>query len=83
MGLLDAAALAEAIATTFNAQASASATESLEDATDLPLKLKQAAESYASKRRAHVRFYQISCYLLTPCYQSDSRVLPMFRDRRL
>jgi hypothetical protein len=42
--------------------------------------LLDVAESYASKRRAHVRFYQISCYLLTPFYQSDSRVLPMFRD---
>lgn len=80
MGLLDAAALAEALAVTFDAPASASAIGSLEETTYLSLKLEQAAESYASKRRAHVRFYQISCYLLTPFYQSDSRVLPMFRD---
>lgn len=82
MGLLDAAALADALVTTFKtgAEELGSGIESDGNTTDFSLKLKQAAESYASKRRAHVRFYQIACYLLTPFYQSDSRVLPLLRD---
>jgi salicylate hydroxylase len=82
MGLLDAAALAEALSKTFQTEEDVSARgiNADGDATALSSKLKQASEAYAGKRRAHVRFYQIACYLLTPFYQSDSRVLPMLRD---
>jgi 2-polyprenyl-6-methoxyphenol hydroxylase-like FAD-dependent oxidoreductase len=82
MGLLDAAALAEALATTFNheIEASCSDANANKSAFVSALKLQQASESYAKKRRAHVRFYQVACYLLTPFYQSDNRVLPFFRD---
>ncbi|MHB2264368.1 FAD-dependent oxidoreductase [Aliihoeflea sp. PC F10.4] len=36
---------------------------------------------YARMRRNHVRVFQALSYLLTPFYQSDSIVLPFFRDR--
>jgi salicylate hydroxylase len=32
-------------------------------------------------RKAHVAIYQSMSYLFTPVYQSDSRVLPLLRDR--
>ena len=42
-----------------------------------------ALERYAALRRWHVRLYQGASWLLTPVYQSDSRVLPFLRDRAM
>jgi 2-polyprenyl-6-methoxyphenol hydroxylase-like FAD-dependent oxidoreductase len=42
-----------------------------------------AALWYAQARRWHVRSYQLMSRLFTPQYQSDSRVLPVLRDRLL
>jgi 2-polyprenyl-6-methoxyphenol hydroxylase-like FAD-dependent oxidoreductase len=42
-----------------------------------------AALFYARARRWHVRAYQMTSRLFTPQYQSDSRVLPVLRDRLL
>lgn len=38
------------------------------------------AALYARARRRHVRLFQAASYLLTPFYQSDSRLLPALRD---
>lgn len=35
---------------------------------------------YAKSRQLHVRLFQAASYLLTPFYQSDSRLLPALRD---
>jgi len=35
---------------------------------------------YAKSRRRHVKLFQAASYLLTPFYQSDSRLLPALRD---
>lgn len=43
--------------------------------------LAQALADYASLRRWHVRLYQGASRVFTPFYQSDSRMLPMIRDR--
>ena len=40
-----------------------------------------ALERYAARRRFHVRLYQAASRLFTPFYQSDSRLLPLLRDR--
>ena len=40
-----------------------------------------ALERYAQLRRFHVRLYQAASRLFTPFYQSDSRLLPLLRDR--
>jgi 2-polyprenyl-6-methoxyphenol hydroxylase-like FAD-dependent oxidoreductase len=40
----------------------------------------RALTAYAGSRRAHVGFYQALSTILTPFYQSDSRVLPLMRD---
>lgn len=45
--------------------------------------LPDALESYAKARRWHVRTYQGMSALFTPQYQSDSRWLPVLRDRVL
>ncbi|MFD1798087.1 FAD-dependent oxidoreductase [Paracoccus aurantiacus] len=45
--------------------------------------LEDALPAYASMRRWHVRSYQGFSALLTPMYQSDSRILPWLRDRLL
>ncbi len=42
-----------------------------------------AAAWYAQARRWHVRAYQAMSRLFTPQYQSDSRALPVLRDRVL
>ncbi|WP_136440821.1 FAD-dependent oxidoreductase [Pacificoceanicola onchidii] len=42
-----------------------------------------AATYYARARRWHVRGYQLMSWAFTPQYQSDSRVLPVLRDRIL
>jgi len=43
--------------------------------------LTAALDMAAALRRFHVRLYQVLSALFTPVYQSDSRVLPMLRDR--
>lgn len=43
----------------------------------------EAAAAYARMRRWHVRLYQLFSLFLTPAYQSDSRILPLIRDRFL
>lgn len=48
-----------------------------------PDALARAAELYASQRRWHVRAYQVMSWAFTPMYQSDSRALPLIRDRVL
>lgn len=40
-----------------------------------------ALQRYAALRRFHVRLYQAASRLFTPFYQSDSRLLPLLRDR--
>lgn len=40
-----------------------------------------ALQRYARLRRSHVRLYQAASRLFTPFYQSDSRLLPLIRDR--
>jgi 2-polyprenyl-6-methoxyphenol hydroxylase-like FAD-dependent oxidoreductase len=61
MALLDAAALAHALA----------AAGDVEDALD----------RYVRARRLHVRVFQAMSRMFTPFYQSDSTLLPLFRDR--
>ncbi len=61
------------------------------DATALAASLRQHAHhadgigraliDYAHVRRNHVRFYSAASRLLTPFFQSDSRVAPWLRDR--
>ena len=41
----------------------------------------QAISAAAASRRLHVRLYQALTWIFTPVYQSDSRVLPVLRDR--
>jgi 2-polyprenyl-6-methoxyphenol hydroxylase-like FAD-dependent oxidoreductase len=59
----------------------------LMDAYALALALRREADvdsaigSAIALRRRHVRLYQAMTALLTPVYQSDSRVLPFLRDR--
>jgi salicylate hydroxylase len=43
--------------------------------------LTEALPHYARLRRWHVRLFQWASALFTPFYQSDSRVLPLIRDR--
>jgi 2-polyprenyl-6-methoxyphenol hydroxylase-like FAD-dependent oxidoreductase len=38
-------------------------------------------DRYAKARRRHVRVFQALSYMFTPFYQSDSRFLPLVRDR--
>ena len=45
--------------------------------------LTEALPKYAKARRWHVGTYQLMSRLFTPMYQSDSRLLPMIRDRIL
>lgn len=42
-----------------------------------------ALRLYAAARRWHVRAYQAMSWAFTPQYQSDSRILPVLRDRVL
>ena len=56
------------------------------DVKALALALEQSATIeaalalYARKRRLHVRVYQFMSAVFTPFYQSDSNILPLFRD---
>lgn len=43
--------------------------------------LPEAFALYAKIRRLHVRIYQFMSYAFTPQYQSDSKILPMLRDK--
>jgi 2-polyprenyl-6-methoxyphenol hydroxylase-like FAD-dependent oxidoreductase len=43
----------------------------------------EALPAYARMRRCHVRLYQWFSAAFTPQYQSDSRALPVLRDRLL
>jgi 2-polyprenyl-6-methoxyphenol hydroxylase-like FAD-dependent oxidoreductase len=36
--------------------------------------------AYARSRRLHIRLFQLASRALTPFYQSDSRIIPWFRD---
>jgi 2-polyprenyl-6-methoxyphenol hydroxylase-like FAD-dependent oxidoreductase len=49
----------------------------LRSSPDVPSALARAVQM----RRAHVAIYQSMSYLFTPVYQSDSRLLPLLRDR--
>jgi salicylate hydroxylase len=49
----------------------------LEGSADLP----SALQAYARMRRRHVRLFQAASAAFTPFYQSDSRLLPVIRDR--
>jgi 2-polyprenyl-6-methoxyphenol hydroxylase-like FAD-dependent oxidoreductase len=40
----------------------------------------EALQAYAKARRFHVRLYQAMSAVFTPFYQSDSALLPVFRD---
>lgn len=58
------------------------------DAAALALALKSAPvdlalRHYAQARRWHTRLYQAMSWAFTPQYQSDSRILPLLRDRVL
>lgn len=43
----------------------------------------EAIRIYVQTRRWHVRLYQLLSAMFTPQYQSDSRILPVMRDRAL
>lgn len=43
----------------------------------------QALPTYARARRWHTKLYQAMSWAFTPMYQSDSRLLPVIRDRAL
>ena len=45
--------------------------------------LQAALPAYARARRWHVAIYQAMSWAFTPQYQSDSRILPLLRDRVL
>ena len=45
--------------------------------------LSEALQHFERARRWHVRIYQAMSWAFTPQYQSDSRVLPILRDRVL
>ena len=51
-------------------------TQALKQNPDLPA----ALDSYARKRRLHVKLYQGLSRVFTPFYQSDSMLLPLARD---
>ncbi len=67
MALLDAFALAESL------------TAALRDGGGIA----EALPRYGAARRWHIRAYQAMSRLFTPMYQSDSRTLPVLRDRIL
>lgn len=52
----------------------------LADALDAADSLAAALDRYAAARRRHVRFYQTASALMTPFFQSDSRLLARLRD---
>lgn len=52
----------------------------LTHAIDAGSSVADALSLYAQMRRGHVRLYQALSLLLTPFYQSESKVLPVMRD---
>jgi 2-polyprenyl-6-methoxyphenol hydroxylase-like FAD-dependent oxidoreductase len=52
----------------------------LSDAIAISDDLPAALAHYAKVRRDHVRFYQMASHVLTPFFQSDSRLLAIARD---
>ena len=46
----------------------------------LDVNVAAALAAYTAARRAHLNYYQQASSLLTPLFQSDSRVLPVLRD---
>lgn len=52
----------------------------LRDALATTSDIASALPLYAKARRNHVRFYQIASWLMTPFFQSDSRMLAFARD---
>jgi 2-polyprenyl-6-methoxyphenol hydroxylase-like FAD-dependent oxidoreductase len=52
----------------------------LADAIEAAPDLAAALALYAAWRKRHVRFYQLASRLMTPFFQSDSRVLARVRD---
>jgi len=52
----------------------------LSNAVSISDDIKQFAPHYARMRCNHVKLFQAASWLLTPFYQSDSRLLPMIRD---
>ena len=52
----------------------------LADAIEAAPDLAAALALYAARRKRHVRFYQLASRLMTPFFQSDSRVLARVRD---
>ncbi|MEQ8816737.1 MAG: FAD-dependent monooxygenase [Thalassobaculum sp.] len=77
MALLDAAALAAALGSAALGSAGGG-TAGSGTAGVAP-----ALRRYAAARRWHVRVYQVLSWAFTPQYQSDSRILPVLRDRLL
>ena len=53
---------------------------SLDAALDRSKDLMRGLSEHVGQRRGHVRFYQWLSFMLTPFYQSDSRLLPAMRD---
>lgn len=51
--------------------------KALRERSDVPAALARAVDL----RRRHVALYQAMSALFTPVYQSDSRILPVLRDR--
>jgi 2-polyprenyl-6-methoxyphenol hydroxylase-like FAD-dependent oxidoreductase len=52
----------------------------LADAIEQSPDLAAALRAYERRRRRHVRFYQLTSALMTPFFQSDSRLLARIRD---
>ena len=67
LGLIDAAVLAQCIAAHAGAAADAAG-------------IVAALSAYTAARRAHLGYYQWASSVLTPVFQSDSRLLPLLRD---
>jgi len=49
-------------------------------ALTLSTDIEEALNEYATSRRWHIRLYQMMSWMFTPVYQSDSSLLPLFRD---
>lgn len=52
----------------------------LADAIEAARDVETALRTYARERRRHVRFYQFASAVMTPLFQSDSRIAPWVRD---
>lgn len=53
----------------------------LANALERSASVADALNAYARSRAMHIRFFQAMSFMFTPFYQSDSFVLPFFRDR--